>query len=89
MSEPTNLTAWLTEIKGRIAERPRTVPGLNGETCQVTYDSDEDGAGYALVEVPALPNGVCAEIDGDTYGSLVGFRFYDPALDPDDEDEAD
>jgi len=41
----------------------------------VLYAHDDDGNAYALISL-GLPNGVYAEIDGGTYGTLQGIRIY-------------
>lgn len=41
----------------------------------VTYSIDEDGDEYATIGYN-LPEGVMAEVEDGTYGSLQGFRVY-------------
>lgn len=81
------LNAWsleLREIHDALRDdetyRPETVTIGTGwseeyETHDVTYHSDEDGDDYALITFD-LPKYAMAEIDGQTYGNLVGIRIY-------------
>ena len=66
---------FLGGVRSRLdsGERPTEIVGPFG-THGVRYD-EEDGEEYATVGF-ALPDGVFAEIDGDAYGEMVGFRIY-------------
>ena len=66
---------FLGGVRSRLdsGERPTEIVGPFG-THGVWYD-EEDGEEYATVGF-ALPDGVFAEIDGDAYGEMVGFRIY-------------
>lgn len=72
------LYGWLHDVRGRLVtgERPDQVEGPFGRH-GVSY-GEEDGEVFAVVGF-CLPDGIFAEIDSDTYGTLCGFRIF---LDP-------
>ena len=74
--DATSLPALLAEIAPVIcAERPETVDTPLG-TLAVDYRHDEeDDLPYAFLAL-RLPEGVFAEIDSQTYGTLHGLRIY-------------
>lgn len=57
------------------AERPTEVETPSGVLAVEYLHDPDDDLDYALVRL-ALPEGVYAEIDGETFGSLAGLRIY-------------
>lgn len=57
------------------AELPDSYQWPDGSTSGIYYAADEDGEDYAVVGYN-LPDGIYAEIDSGTYGTLQGFRVY-------------
>jgi hypothetical protein len=72
------MTIWFTHTAATLRKggRVRSVALPGGGRAAVTYQSDEDGNRYAFVPFAVGVDGVSAEIEDDTYGTLFGFRFY-------------
>jgi len=70
----TALFDWASSLEEQCASAPEIVTSPFGSH-NVTYDEDEDGERYATVGF-VLPDDVFAEIEGGTYGGLVGLRVY-------------
>ena len=65
---------WMSGLGFVVANAPEVVVGPFGSH-GVTYGVDEDGERYASVGF-VLPEGVYAEIEDGTYGTLTGLRIY-------------
>lgn len=57
------------------AERPDSYQWPDGSTSGIYYHEEEDGQVCASVGYN-LPDGIYAEIDYGTHGTLQGFRVY-------------
>ena len=70
------LVAWFHEIAECLGqgERPNEVSGPLG-THSITYNKDEDGHKYALINF-SLPRFVYGEVAYGTFDVFNGFRIY-------------
>lgn len=70
----TALFDWASSLEEQCASSPEIITSPFGSH-NVTYDEDEDGDRYATVGFVLLDS-VFVEIEGGTYGNLVGLRVY-------------
>lgn len=70
----TALFDWASSLEEQCASSPEILTSPFGSH-NVTYDEDEDGDRYATVGFVLLDS-VFVEIEGGTYGNLVGLRVY-------------
>ena len=80
MATPSDLDTWLTSIRAQVQSPTYRltdpIPGPDGTPCGVAYGEDDDGDEYVRVGFRLGVAGVFAEVEDDTYGTLIGFRIY-------------